>query len=438
MNSNIKKLIPNLSAYAATYGIYQLSSYVFKNHKKKYKEVLTSINEILDTFPNEQDTVFSSAKKAGSLSLKTIFKEYKNITEFLRHFEETKSEFKPATDHMFINVFFDQILSRGIALKQEYYTSIGIKDENKTTVYCYEFSRNRKLYILEEKGFFGPYTLPTFLANFKYQELIKDVFETYNGNVYVSYNDKDGKISFNELKHETLIENKIYNPKLTENIVTELQKFINMDLQRSYLLIGEPGTGKSTTCYQIAKAITNNCIKLDSSILKIFSSDTAEMLVNYSGAKVIVIDDIDRITADQVSLNKLLYCIESIKTFKLKPVLLATANKADNMDTALFRPGRFDKIITFDLPTEHYRTEFFMEEMKGLSAQEIEILSKETDKFSHAHLKEITKQYNAGIKFEEILEDIKTRKAFMFSVKITETPASPNKSEAPAPAKEVK
>ena len=423
----LKRLIPNLAVFGAVTGVYNLAAIALKGNREKYKEFLTNLNIILDTIPNNTDTVFSSAKKAGTLCLHTIFGEYKYLGEFLDKFQKSNPDFKSISDYVFINSFFDEVVSHNIPTRKEFYASIGTSKEDMMSIYCYEFSNNRKLMAIESKGYFGNYNLSTFFVNFPYQELIKDILDTYNGNVYVCYDAKNNKILFNKLKHETIDEDKVYNSELTDAIVSDLKRFMALNLQRSYLFIGAPGTGKSTTCYQIAKRIANNCMKIDSSLLKVFSDDMAETLVNFANTKVIVFDDIDRLTGDQIAFNKLLYCIESIKTFKLKPILLATANNVGNIDLALFRPGRFDRIIKFDLPNEQERSFFFKEEMKGIPGIEIKILTNATDKLSQAHLKEICNQYKAGVAFKDILKDITVRKSFLFK----EEPAAATTANSP-------
>ena len=50
-------------------------------------------------------------------------------------------------------------------------------------------------------------------------------------------------------------------------------------------------------------------------------------------------------------------------------VLLASTNRADVLDNALMRPGRFDRHIMIDLPTLIEREEIFQQHLKGIKIE---------------------------------------------------------------------
>jgi MoxR-like ATPase len=59
-------------------------------------------------------------------------------------------------------------------------------------------------------------------------------------------------------------------------------------VQRSYLLVGEPGTGKTSICYQVAKRMAGRCIKIDNDVINDYEPTALEGLLNYSNAKLII------------------------------------------------------------------------------------------------------------------------------------------------------
>lgn len=410
MTDYFKKLIPSLVSYTASIGLKHLVNKVID--KQKYKKEFKSVKALLETAPNFDDTIFSAAKKGNDLSEKIFSNQYQSVNEFYENFLEDNSDFKSKTDSVFIYSFFDQLAKSNILLNKELFLIIG-KDEDKTTIFKYDFVNSKTLFLTERASPFGSYNYPAFLTNCNYKELIGDMIKSLNGNAYISFDPKTDKVIINKLKHETLLEDVLYNPEYFNILLKDIEKFTLANKQRSYLFLGEPGTGKTTMCYQLARKISDNVIKIDISFLKMFAEDLGEILVDYSGVKVVIIDDIDRITENNIDVNKLLYCIESIKGFNNKPFLLATANSLTEQTKALFRPGRFDKIFQFNLPTNEERKKYFQENIENINNEDIKNLVEATEKFSHVYLKEVCNQYNVGIPLKEIYEDLSFRKKLL-------------------------
>jgi len=79
-------------------------------------------------------------------------------------------------------------------------------------------------------------------------------------------------------------------------------------------------------------------------------------------------------------------------------MFLAATNRGDVLDPAILRPGRFDRIIKFDLPTEKARLMILQihtrkMNLKGVNLKE---LAKKTEGMSGAHIKALVTE--AGIK----------------------------------------
>ena len=69
------------------------------------------------------------------------------------------------------------------------------------------------------------------------------------------------------------------------------------------------------------------------------------------------------------TLNQLLVEMDGIGTGKSNVIMLASTNRADILDKALLRPGRFDRQITIDLPTVIERKEILEQHMKGVKLE---------------------------------------------------------------------
>jgi len=156
------------------------------------------------------------------------------------------------------------------------------------------------------------------------------------------------------------------------------------------LLLGPPGCGKT----MLAKAVANEA---NVPFLSMAGSEFIEMIGGLGASRVrnlfqeakkrapaiIFIDEIDAIgrqrnmgqggsmdggEADQ-TLNQLLVEMDGMGS-ATNVILLASTNRAEVLDKALLRPGRFDRHISIDLPTLIERREIFEQHMSTVSLEE--------------------------------------------------------------------
>lgn len=154
------------------------------------------------------------------------------------------------------------------------------------------------------------------------------------------------------------------------------------ELPSGILLLGPPGTGKTL----LAKAVAGEC---DGTMKALAGSDFVEMLVGVGASRVrdefalarktvdetgkpyiIFIDEFDAIgvkrgasvnrnSEQENTLNQLLVEMDGVHTNRGILVIAAT-NRADMLDEALLRPGRFDSHVSVDLPDIHGREKIFV------------------------------------------------------------------------------
>ena len=157
-------------------------------------------------------------------------------------------------------------------------------------------------------------------------------------------------------------------------------------IPKGALLVGPPGTGKTL----LAKAVAGEA---DVPFFSLSGSDFVEMFVGVGAARVrdlfkqakakapciIFIDEIDAIGRSRSrgnvpggnderenTLNSLLVEMDGFSTDS-GVIILAATNRPDTLDSALLRPGRFDRQISIDKPDINGRTEIFNVHLKPIT-----------------------------------------------------------------------
>ena len=185
-------------------------------------------------------------------------------------------------------------------------------------------------------------------------------------------------------------------------------KELGAKIPKGALLVGPPGTGKTL----LAKAVAGEA---NVPFLSISGSDFVEMFVGVGASRVrdlfeqakhkapciVFIDEIDAIgrargrnagfsgnDERENTLNQLLTEMDGFQT-NAGVIVLAATNRADILDKALMRAGRFDRQIEVGLPEIHERKEIFNVHLRKLKLDpdlDRDFLAKQTPGFSGADI----------------------------------------------------
>ena len=201
------------------------------------------------------------------------------------------------------------------------------------------------------------------------------------------------------------------------------------EIPKGILLEGPPGTGKTL----LAKAIAS---ETEANFISVSASEFIELFVGMGAARIrglfnearentpciIFIDEIDSIGRQrgagvnlgnderEQTLNQLLAEMDGF-TQNSGVLVIAATNRRDVLDSALLRPGRFDRIVNVPLPDKNSRRSILQVHMKNKKMEDninIDFLAEITSGFSGAELKNMVNE--AAIFAARVGETVITQK----------------------------
>lgn len=221
------------------------------------------------------------------------------------------------------------------------------------------------------------------------------------------FNDKEIKVSFKDVAG---LEGAKEEVQEIVEFLKNPQKYTSLGgkIPKGALLVGPPGTGKTL----LAKAVASEA---NVPFFSLSGSDFVEMFVGVGASRVrdlfrqakekspsiIFIDEIDAVgrargknnitsanDEKENTLNQLLTEMDGFGT-NTNVIVLAATNRADILDKALMRAGRFDRQIYVDLPDLNERKAIFNVHLRNIKTNEaldIDFLARQTPGFSGADI----------------------------------------------------
>ncbi|MDP4210410.1 MAG: ATP-dependent zinc metalloprotease FtsH [Bacteroidota bacterium] len=222
--------------------------------------------------------------------------------------------------------------------------------------------------------------------------------------------DKDSSIIKIDFKDVAGLEEAKVEIKEIVDFLKNPKKYTDLGgkIPKGALLVGPPGTGKTL----LAKAVAGEA---NVPFFSISGSDFVEMFVGVGASRVrdlfkqakekapciVFIDEIDAIgrargknpnfganDERENTLNQLLTEMDGFAT-NTGVIILAATNRADILDRALLRAGRFDRQIHVELPDLNERREILKVHLRPLKSEEdldVDFLARQTPGFSGADL----------------------------------------------------
>ena len=381
--------------------------------------------------------------------------KYKNILRETTYNSLISKIKKHDIDKVFITNKLDNVISEDINSEGDIMTDYSITKINQAVVKSIvdeSINNNVETYFLQEPQlsgfdivannlfiFTGNYVIPFLMLSFIIS-LFRNQANTSGGfpgmPMMPGKKDIDAD-KINMIKANISLSSFAGSPEIFEEC-TEVVSYLKNDtiykqagseIPRGILLEGPPGTGKTL----LAKAIASEA---EANFISIAASEFVELFVGMGAAKIralfkrarenkpciLFIDEIDAVGRQrgaginmanderEQTLNQLLAEMDGFADNDGLLIIGAT-NRKDVLDSALLRPGRFDRIILVPLPDRESRKEIFKvhSRNKKLSPSiNFELISELTNGFSGAQIKNLLNEAAifASRKGEIVIQEI--------------------------------
>lgn len=190
----------------------------------------------------------------------------------------------------------------------------------------------------------------------------------------------------------------------------DLFKEVGIVPPKGVLLYGDPGTGKTLTAKAVAHETHASFIRIiGSELVQKFIGEGARLvreifqMARKKAPAIIFIDELDAIgskrlqvatSGDREVQRTLMQLLSELDGFTDRGDvrIIAATNRADILDPALLRPGRFDRLIEFPIPKEEDREKIFKihsRKMNLTNNVNFKLLVSQTDQATGADIKSI-------------------------------------------------
>jgi hypothetical protein len=380
---------------------------------QKIKKNLKNVSVLFDNIARPNDTIpqiLSKSKNIFNHFFENSLHKGIPIEDFKDHIELIeRGEYEVKSDYQFMENIYPQL--DFFAELSEYVTDISdLKQIHRVTFNV--LNEEHSLYVVKNVSLRGPGAEEfapffAFKKGFDYYKLIHVFFERNGNAIKLSFNNKL-QVSPLEFEEKTFFPDE----DLISKLERELEKF---DEQRSWLFEGPPGTGKTSTALYMARKRNAKIAQLDSSIFTNTQDSISKSIISNLQAEFIIVDDIDHISIRDIS--SFLFALSAVKKYKGKPTFIASCNNIMKLEKAIIRPGRFDRIFSFNAPNENARKQFFKKMLLNYSVflddESINKLARTTSNMTEAYLDEYCKMLKIGENIEDILIEIKNRKKYL-------------------------
>jgi hypothetical protein len=184
------------------------------------------------------------------------------------------------------------------------------------------------------------------------EERLNDLLPILRNRVWASVQSNHAVLTEFGLEDDKIVSDALISTNLIESLTHRVHSFLKSGEPRSYLIVGGPGTGKTTSIQHIARSVDGfKSLRIPLAELTQIKDrgphgagegvPPISFIVDFAMPDVLIIDDIDR-ASKNVQDEFLAFMDANKKSVK---VLLASANRIKKVTAALRRPERFDEHV---------------------------------------------------------------------------------------------
>lgn len=233
------------------------------------------------------------------------------------------------------------------------------------------------------------------------------------------------KITINDIGGYDDIKRELYDLLEMQFKYYSLMEQMKIPSIRGILLYGPPGVGKTMMAKALAKTLGVKLIMLSGAeiLYKGYEGAVSAVKEVFNRARenkpsILLLDELDAIAPKRENqkseaskiVNQLLTEMDGIRSLK-EVVVIGTTNRLEDIDAALKRPGRFDRIVYMPLPNRRERRDIF-EKYLGKEVCEVvncDKLAEITEGYSGADIAAVTREAKMKV-LKEIIRGNKDRK----------------------------
>lgn len=131
----------------------------------------------------------------------------------------------------------------------------------------------------------------------------------------------------------------VHRSSIADGILERSKKFLDKGYNRSVMLYGTPGTGKSSAMRYVAKEFGKYSLRINVGDLEHLNSEDMILAIELLKPSTLMIDDFDRSMGATKLLTELEEFNENVQ------LLMVSVNHIESLDDAVIRPGRFDDTV---------------------------------------------------------------------------------------------
>ena len=272
-----------------------------------------------------------------------------------------------------------------------------------------------------------------FSPGFNFVGMLDLLWEHYDGRMYIAMV-KDGY----QVKTQYSPIPKITDPLLgtanarLKRLATRHIRYQRDKIQRTYLFVGDAGTGKSTMALRMAQLAGTRTLQIDSTALSHVGQKEMSWLIDSLKPDFIIFDDIDKVNMEQ-GLPTILLVLSNMKRLYPEVGIILTVNKPEALHATMLRPERIDEVEKFYSTTEDTEVIFrgYIDEFKAdVSADDVSRILSASHDYSAIWMREIALRLRYDT-VDEVLDSVAVLRELSLAAAAEKKDSPPSKKDTP-------